>query len=403
MNSLVYALIEALRRHRWLRLLACAFIFTSLGNGLTQVVVFGLLLQWSASPALLTLAFLFATVPGFIGSLVGEKLCQRFTPIALLVLTELLGLIALLFPLLGVHYHSIPALLAVQSTEAVLSGISWPALTLLFKRGLSEAELPAATCLENVIFASQVLLGTGLGVVLFQHIPTLSLLAIDAASFLGSLLMLVLAGRVFAVVSTPLPADASDSVALRWQTLTLRQKRSLLILPALAAVGSPAMALLPALAQETHPENAAGLALPLLFARSMGQLCGPLLLKRDSLTHFAAQTPLLVTCLAVFLAAYGMIPFLSGQIWLALGAIFFAHLASNIVFAAGTFGVLSSFNAGQISSASGKAWRWQTVGASLFTGIAAVVASKFGAVQALYSVSTGGLLLVALVMNRCRD
>lgn len=403
MNSLVYALIEALRRHRWLRLLACAFIFTSLGNGLTQVVVFGLLLQWSASPALLTLAFLFATVPGFIGSLVGEKLCQRFTPIALLVLTELLGLIALLFPQLGVHYHSIPALLAVQSTEAVLSGISWPALTLLFKRGLSEAELPAATCLENVIFASQVLLGTGLGVVLFQHIPTLTLLAIDAASFLGSLLMLVLAGRVFAVVSTPLPADASDSVALRWQTLTLRQKRSLLILPALAAVGSPAMALLPALAQETHPENAAGLALPLLFARSMGQLCGPLLLKRDSLTHFAAQTPLLVTCLAVFLAAYGMIPFLSGQIWLALGAIFFAHLASNIVFAAGTFGVLSSFNAGQISSASGKAWRWQTVGASLFTGIAAVVASKFGAVQALYSVSTGGLLLVALVMSRCRD
>ena len=63
--------------------------------------------------------------------------------------------------LLGVGYHSVTALLAVQSTEALLSGMSWPALTLLFKRGLSEAELPAATCLENVIFASQVLLGTG--------------------------------------------------------------------------------------------------------------------------------------------------------------------------------------------------------------------------------------------------
>ena len=65
MNSLLYALIVALRCHRWLRLLACAFIFSSLGNGLTQVVVFGLLLAWSAPPALLTLAFLFATVPGF--------------------------------------------------------------------------------------------------------------------------------------------------------------------------------------------------------------------------------------------------------------------------------------------------------------------------------------------------
>jgi hypothetical protein len=63
--------------------------------------------------------------------------------------------------------------------------------------------------------------------------------------------------------------------------LTVRQKRSLLILPALAAVGSPAMALLPALAQQLHPQDAAGLALPLLFARSLGQLCGPMLLKRE--------------------------------------------------------------------------------------------------------------------------
>lgn len=172
MNSLLYALIEALRCHRWLRLLACAFIFTSLGNGVTRVVVFGLLLAWSAPPALLTLAFLFATLPGFIGSLISEKLCARYSPIPLLILTEGLGLLALLFPLLGVHYHSIPALLAVQSTEALLSGMSWPALTLLFKRGLREAELPAATCLENVIFAAQVLLGTGLGMVLSRRSPS---------------------------------------------------------------------------------------------------------------------------------------------------------------------------------------------------------------------------------------
>lgn len=31
MNSLLYALIEALRCHRWLRLLACAFIFLRWG------------------------------------------------------------------------------------------------------------------------------------------------------------------------------------------------------------------------------------------------------------------------------------------------------------------------------------------------------------------------------------
>jgi len=256
----------------------CFYLFF---DGLTQVVVFGLLLAWSAPPALLTLAFLFATVPGFIGSTIGEKLCSRCSPIALLILTEALGLLALLFPLLGVGYHSVTALLAVQSTEALLSGMSWPALKLLFKRGLSEAELPAATCLENVIFASQVLLGTGLGVMLFQKISVFTLLAIDAASFLGSLLMLWLAGRRFSAPSLPSLEEEEAPAALRWRTLTVRQKRSLLILPALAAVGSPAMALLPALAQQLHPQDAAGLALPLLFARSLGQLCGPMLLKKE--------------------------------------------------------------------------------------------------------------------------
>lgn len=403
MNSLLYALIEALRCHRWLRLLACAFIFTSLGNGVTQVVVLGLLLAWSAPPALLTLAFLFATLPGFIGSLISEKLCARYSPISLLILTEGLGLLALLFPLLGVHYHSIPALLAVQSTEALLSGMSWPALTLLFKRGLREAELPAATCLENVIFAAQVLLGTGLGMVLFQKIAILALLAIDATSFLGSLLMLWLAGRVYLAPTLAVPAEEKAPATLRWQMLTIRQKRSLLILPALAAVGSPAMALLPAMAQQIHPQDAASLALPLLFARSMGQLCGPLLLKRDSLTRFAARTPRILLCLGIFLAAYGMLPLLSGWMACALGMIFVAHLASNVLFAAGTFAVLSSFQTTHMASASSKAWRWQTLSASLFTGIAAMAAAGFGSIQALYSVSSAALILVALIMYVYRE
>ncbi|MGL4430458.1 MAG: MFS transporter [Silvania sp.] len=401
MNTLLYALVSALRCHRWLRMLACAFLFTSLGNGLTQVLVFGLLLDWQAPASLLTLAYLFATLPGFLGSLVGEKLCRSFSPITLLVATECLGLAALLFPLLGIHFHSITALLAVQSTEAFLSGMSWPALTLLFKRGLSEAELPAATCLENIIFASQVLAGTGLGIVLFHSLPAMTLVGIDALTFSGSLLMLVLAGRSLPSLAPYHAAETARAVAVRWLTLTPQQKRSLLLLPALAAVGSPAMALLPALAQQIEPEDAAGLALPLLFARSLGQLCGPVLLKRDSLPHFASQNRLLLLCLGLFLIAYGVIPLLSGmQI---LGVVFLAHLASNIVFAAGMFSVLSSFQATEVSSASGKAWRWQTVSASLFTCIAALVAASLGPMQALYSVSTGALLMVAGIMLRYRQ
>jgi hypothetical protein len=403
MNTLLFALVRALRAHRWLRLLLCAFVLSSLGNGLTQVLVFGQLLRWHASPSTLTLAYLLATLPGFVGSLAGEKLCRRLSPLSLLIITELLGMVALALPLFGLVYHSIPALLMVQSAEALLGGMSWPALALVFKRGLTHDELPAATGMESVIFASQVLLGTGVGVLLFDHVAPLILLSIDALSFLASVALLMLTRAHYRAHDMSNRNNGKPLSTIAWLSLTAAQKRSLLILPALAAVGSPAMALLPALAQQIHPDDASGLALPLLFARSLGQLCGPLLLNGEKLPHYARRNRLLVLCLAIFLGAYGLLPLLSEEKSAALGLIFIAHLASNVVFAVGTFSLLAGFSGDEIPAASAKAWRWQTLTATLMTTIAAWLASEWGAAQALYSVSLSALLLMSVVMARYRE
>lgn len=403
MNTLLFALVRALGTHHWLRLLLCAFVLSSLGNGLTQVLVFGQLLRWHASPSTLTLAYLLATLPGFVGSLAGEKLCRRLSPLSLLIITELLGMVALALPLFGLVYHSIPALLMVQSAEALLGGMSWPALALVFKRGLTHDELPAATGMESVIFASQVLLGTGVGVLLFDHVAPLILLSIDALSFLASVALLMLTRAHYRAHDMSNRNNGKPLSTIAWPSLTAAQKRSLLILPALAAVGSPAMALLPALAQQIHPDDASGLALPLLFARSLGQLCGPLLLNGEKLPHYARRNRLLVLCLAIFLGAYGLLPLLSEEKSAALGLIFIAHLASNVVFAVGTFSLLAGFSGDEIPAASAKAWRWQTLTATLMTTIAAWLASEWGAAQALYSVSLSALLLMSVVMARYRE
>ncbi|MBS6739759.1 MAG: MFS transporter [Enterobacteriaceae bacterium] len=403
MNTLLFALVRALRTHRWLRLLLCAFVLSSLGNGLTQVLVFGQLLRWHASPSTLTLAYLLATLPGFVGSLAGEKLCRRLSPLSLLIITELLGMVALALPLFGLVYHSIPALLMVQSAEALLGGMSWPALALVFKRGLTHDELPAATGMESVIFASQVLLGTGVGVLLFDRVAPLILLSIDALSFLASVALLMLTRAHYRAHDMSNRNNGKPLSTIAWPSLTAAQKRSLLILPALAAVGSPAMALLPALAQQIHPDDASGLALPLLFARNLGQLCGPLLLNGEKLPHYARRNRLLVLCLAIFLGAYGLLPLLSEEKSAALGLIFIAHLASNVVFAVGTFSLLAGFSGDEIPAASAKAWRWQTLTATLMTTIAAWLASEWGAAQSLYSVSLSALLLMSVVMARYRE
>lgn len=401
MNSLLFALLRALRSHAWLRLLACAFVLSSLGNGLTQVVVFGQLLRWQASPTLLTLAWLLATLPGFLGSLAGERLCRTFPPLQLLLFCELLGLLALVMPWQAINLHNIPLLLAVQSVESLLGGMAWPALALTFKRGLSTEELPAATAMENMIFASQVLLGTGVGVLLFARVSPQTLLLVDALSFIAAAWLLWLASRQ--TTMTPETQQHAAIVSPQWGTLSIVQKRSLLLLPSLAAVGAPAMALLPALAQQMRPEDSAGLALPLLFSRSLGQLCGPMLLNSQKMVEYTRRNHLLLGCLALFLLAYILMPTFSAFTGASLVAIFIAHLASNVVFALGTFGVLYQFDEQAVSGASAKAWRWQTISATITTSITVLLTGMLGAVHTLWCVSFCSLLLVGGILFRYRN
>ena len=398
MNTLLLALIRALRSHRWLRFLGCAYILSSLGNGLTQIIIFGQLLHWQASPATLTIVYMLSMLPSFIGSLWGEVLCRTVSPLRILICTEILGLLALIFPWYGLLHHNVPALLAVQCWEALFTGMSYPALTLLFKRGLRHEELPAATAMETIIFASQVIFGTGLGVLLFDRVSILNLLAIDALSFAASVAMLLASGSVFHVARLQPEKAPPVSQKLLWRCLSPVQKRSMLLLPALAAVGSPAMALLPALAQEIRPEDSAELALPLILARSLGQLCGPLILNADKLQRYAANNWLLMLCLGGYIGSYCLLPLSTGFTFVGLALIFSAHMASNIVFALGSFGVLKNFAETQVAKASAITWRGQVLTAAASTGITSVIAQKFGAITALYTISILSLTVVGALL-----
>ncbi|MFJ5384280.1 MFS transporter [Pectobacterium sp. CHL-2024] len=342
--------------------------------------------------------YMLSMLPSFIGSIWGETLCKKTSPLRILIFAEISGLLVLVFPLYGLLHHSVPALLVVQCAEALLSGISYPALTLLFKRGLRHDELPAATAMETIIFASQVLLGTGLGVLLFDLIDPLHLLAIDVLSFTASVALLMISGSVFREAERQPAEVSSGRQAPLWHVISPIQKRSIMLLPALAAVGSPAMALLPALAQEIRPEDSTGLALPLLFARSLGQLCGPLMLDASKLQRYSANNGMLLVCLVIFIGTYFLLPLSVGYPFAGLVLIFSAHMASNIVFALGTFGILRNFPQKDVAKASAMSWRGQVLTAAVSTGITSAMAQSFGAFTALYSISLLSLGAVGFLL-----
>lgn len=404
MTTLLSALVSALRRHAWLRLLGYAFILSSLGNGLTQVVVFGQLLQWRASATTLVFAYVLATLPGFLGSLLGERLCQRYSPFAVLLLAEALGLLSLAFPLYSLLAQNPVGLLAVQACSAVISGVTFPALSLVFKRGLKSEELPAATCMETLIFAAQVLLGVGVGVLIFPLVNAGGMLLLDALSFVASAALLLLAARRFVPTSEHEEANATASISgeISWRALSPLQRRSLLMLPMLATVGTPAMSLLPALAQQIKPDETTGFALPLLFARSLGQLCGPLLLPANRMRQYAGNNRLLAACLIIFLGCYLLIPPISAWYLAPLGMIFIAHIASNVVFALATFGILREFDAQAVASASAMAWRWQLMAAGVASLMVAALTQYGGAIMALEVMSLVALSTAAVILWKYR-
>lgn len=286
---MIRILLQTMANKPWLRPLALAFLISSIGNGITWIVVFGELIRLSAPVASLALAYVLSTVPGLLGSIVGERFCQRLNPFTILILGEGFGLIGLAAPFYAVAIDSIPLLLIAQAIGAFTTGMTFPALSQLFKTGLSEEELPVATTLESLIFAGNVLCGIGLGLVLRGYMSATHLLLIDLLSFAAALILL---WRAKTRVGAPFVEHVRGLSPLRWQTLTHSQRRAMLLLPLLAAAGAPAMALLPGLApgalSSGSPEQTTALAL--LFTRSLGQLVGPLLLNPARFAKTAAAT-----------------------------------------------------------------------------------------------------------------
>ncbi len=380
----------------WLRLLALAFLISSIGNGITWIVVFGELIRLSAPVASLALAYVLSTVPGLLGSIAGERFCQRLSPFTILILGEGLGLIGLAVPFYAVAIDSIPLLLMAQAIGAFTTGMTFPALSQLFKTGLSEEELPVATTLESLIFAGNVLCGIGLGLVLRGYMSATHLLLIDLLSFAAALILL---GRAKRRVGAPFVEHVRSLSSLRWQTLTHSQRHAMLLLPLLAAAGAPAMALLPGLApgalSSGSPEQTTALAL--LFTRSLGQLVGPLLLNPARFEKNSSSNGLQIGCLAIFLLCYGLIPFATWPA-VALVLVFVAHIFSNVVFSLAVYALLKNFERQQVPAAIARSYRRQMAVSAIVSLGAGYCAEAIGAAGSLYLFSgTGFILSVALL------
>ncbi|VEB96563.1 H+ Antiporter protein [Cedecea lapagei] len=396
---MILLLLRALRQHRWLTLLWLALLFSSIGNGLTYVLVFSQLLNSHASPTWLALAYVLSLAPGLPASFLGVWLLKRWPPFSVLILGEILGLAGLILPCLALSGSSPLLLLLSQAAAAFSSGMTVPVLSQLFKQGLPKTLMPAAAGIETLVFAANVIFGVGAGTLLYGHISLWLMLAIDALSFIVAIGLLWLAAAAF----TPQSEEENKSARAErfsWRRLSPTQKRSLLLLPSLALVGAPVMALLPALAPSLPGDNTDN-GLILLFARSAGQLLAPLILSEKLVRYRADATLPLMLALLLFTLCYFAVA-KSGNLWIAVPLIVTAHLFSNWFYLVATLNVMDSFSSGLVGAAMASGWRLQlclTLTLPLATGM---IAEHFPAQWVLLGSGITGIILALLMLGDLR-
>jgi hypothetical protein len=396
---MILLLLRTLRQHRWFTLLGLALLFSSMGNGLTYVLVFSQLLNSHATPTWLSLAYVLALAPGLPASFLGVWLLRRWPAFSVLLLGETLGLAGLILPFQALQGDHPTLLLLSQAAAAFSTGMTVPVLSQLFKQGLSEDLMPAAAGIETLVFAANVIFGVGAGTLLYGHVSLWLLLFLDALSFVAAIALLWRAATFFILQGEEEPTYI-DNERFSWRRLTPQQKRSLLLLPSLALVGAPVMALLPALAPAL-PGNNTDNGLILLFARSVGQLLAPLVLSERQVRYRASATLPLTIALLLFTLCYFAVA-QSGSLWIAVPLIVIAHLFSNWFYLVATLNVMDSFPSRHVGPAIASSWRLQLCITLLVPLITGGIADNFPAQWVLLGSGMSGIILALLMLGDLR-
>ncbi len=380
-------LLRSMRKYPWLRMLMLALICSSVGSGLTFIMVFGELARLAAAPSSFALAFMLSTSPGFLGSIAGKYLLKRIEAKYCFIIAECLGALGLMIPWYGLAHDSVAILQLAGIASSLAAGITIPAINHFTKHKLDPADIGTGAVIDTLVFACQVLFGIGIGVFLYGVIHSHTYLLVNLVSYIIAILFILVLPKLSG--KHPQQVYAQDLP----DRLSSEQRASLYVLPALAICGAPAMSLLPTLVHSHHDQQETMLFL--LFSRSLGQLLGPFLVKEERYKHQSSR--FIIACLAAFISCYLLVP-LTPFLFVSVLLVFSAHLFSNIVYSLGWYNLLTTFDKHQVAAASASSYRRQIVIGAVMSILAGLLADRLGSPAALVICSIFGLCLSSLLI-----
>ena len=383
-------LFSLFQLHRRYFILVFGLLLSSIGSGLTQVAVFGALSKMGASSVEFSLAYALTILPGLFASGLSERLSRRFNWGVLLIGAQILGAASLMLPIYGLQVQSKWMILSAEFIGSALAGFIFPISQSILKRTFSSNEMGLMVKLDSALFSVNVVLGVGLGSLLYDRVGSLSYLTLDFVSYLlaGMFILISCVGcfhRMSPEKSTP---EMVGKPSFSLSTLEPQKRLAFFMLPMLSLIATPAMALLPVLASRFG--SSVGMfdlaftpAVIFLLARSLGQMIGPWLVPTRALGRLGEKGGVFWAGSLLFVALYALAGVMENP-WVCGLLVVCAHVSSNVVFVVGSYSLQSAFHSLEIAGASARVYQLQLLVMTTMSLLAGFSANSMGALWALF-------------------
>lgn len=362
------------------RVLLALFV-SGLGTAFTSVAVYQQLAAANWGPLGFALAFAAGILPGMLTSTISGRHYARWPVGKFLIYGQFIGLVALVFPLIGSWSHQVVWLIVAEVIASAVGGLLFPLFKGLERSSFSEDEFQLLASLDTFMLTANFIFGQGLAALLISFLSIQQFLLLDAASYMIAIGLLI---PVVRALGTPLRQEAPEAPArtVKWIDLSPPQKSAILLFIWLPLVTAPLIVVLPARGAEFGlSANFIGLAITpallLICGRTIGQILGPLLAMTIDMSRLSQRTWSLSLSLLVFITAYA-VAFVTPSLLAAVALCMLAHIASNVVYAVCNFQLMKAFEAEQIGWAAGLIYRVSTFAMGVIGIGAGALAGHFG-------------------------
>jgi MFS family permease len=373
-------LLNLLRSRPLFTRVLLALTVSGLGTAFTAVAVYQKLTELDWGPAGFGLAFAAGLLPGMLTSVWSGRHSARWPIGKILIAGQAAGLCALILPLWGSISGQMYWLLAAEVMASAVGGILVPVFKGLERASFAEDEFPTVASLDTFLLTANFVFGQGLGSLLVSSLSLRQFLSIDALSYVIALILLWPLSRQLGAVSHE---DQNDTAPMSWRFLKPEQKRALMVLIWLPLVTVPLMVTLPARGAEFGSSfrilNLVAItpALFLICGRTTGQILGPPLAVVLNMPKLAQQRWSLSLALFVYILSYAL-AFHVSSLYTAVALCLLAHIASNVVYAVGSYQMMTAFSAQEIGWAAAFTYRTATFAMGVIALSAGLVAANWG-------------------------